>query len=109
MSIIFIESQYPAHKLNEVLETWMGALQKYPQPEGVFTTLVDHAISTEKGVGIKGFSAYLVEPGKYEEAYSYFTKFNTSFFPVEGYTYEFNTWATIEEAMAAIDTPMPDR
>ena len=109
MSIIFIESQYPANKLNEVLETWMGALQKYPQPEGLFTTLVDHAVSIEKGVGIKGCAAYLIEPGKYEEASSYFTKFMTSFFPIEGYTFEFNTWLTLEAAMAAIDTPMPER
>lgn len=109
MPILVVESQYPPHKQNEVLETWLGAIEKYPQPEGLFTTMVDTAISTEKGKGYKVLSAYLIEPGKYEEASAYFRKFMTSFFPVEGYTYEFNMWATIQEAMEAIETPMPKR
>jgi len=109
MPILFVESQYPAHKQNEVLETWIEANQKYPKPEGLFTTLVDTAVKPEKGIGLKITSAYLIEPGKYEEAFAYFRKFMTSFFSIEGYTYEFNFWATIEEAMSAIDTPMPER
>lgn len=109
MPILFIESQYPAHKNKEVLEVWLGAIEKYPRPEGLFKALVDTAISSEKGKGLKVCSAYLIEPGKYEEASAYFSKFMTSFFVVEGYTHEFNMWSTIEEAMESIDVPMPER
>ncbi|MBT3177641.1 MAG: hypothetical protein HOG03_02275 [Desulfobacula sp.] len=108
MPIIFVESHYPMHKQNEVLETWLGAIQKYPKPEELFTTLIDTAISSDKK-GLKVLSAYLINPGKYEEASAYFRKFMTAFFDIEGYVYEFNNWATIEEAMEAIEAPMPDR
>lgn len=108
MPILCIESQYPPHKNQEVLETWFGAIQKHPQPEGVFSTLIDTAVSVDKK-GLKVLSAYLINPGKYEEASTYFRKFMTSFFKVEGYTYEFKNWSTIEEAMEAIEVPMPDR
>ena len=108
MSILCIESQYPPHKNKEVLATWLGAIQKYPRPEELFTTLIDTAISADKN-GLKILSAYLINPGKYEEASTYFRNFMTSFFEVEGFTYEFNNWSTIEEAMESIEAPMPDR
>lgn len=108
MPILCIESQYPPHKNKEVLETWLGAIQKYPPPEGLFTTLIDTAIGVDKK-GLKVLSAYLINPGKYEEASTYFRKFMTSYFVVEGFTYEFCNWSTIEEAMESIEAPMPDR
>jgi len=75
--------------------------QKYPQPEGLFTTLVDTAVSNDKN-GLKVLSAHLINPGKYEEASAYFRKFMTEFFDIESYTYEFSTWSTIEEAMESL-------
>lgn len=108
MPILFIESHYPPHKNDEVLETWLGANQKYPQPEGLFTTLVDTAVGSDLN-GVKVLSAHLITPGKYEEASLFFRKFMTSFFKVKGFTYEFKNWSTIEEAMESIDAPMPDR
>lgn len=108
MPIITIESEYPSHKNDEVLEAWFNAIEKYPQPEDVFTTLVDTAVSVDKK-GLKVLSAYLIQPGKYEEASAYFRKFMTSFFKVEGYNYQFTNWSTIEEAMESIEEPMPRR
>jgi hypothetical protein len=108
MPILCVESQYPPHKNKEVLEVWLEAIVKYPQPEGLFTTLVDTAIGTDKN-GLKVFSAYLINPGNYEESAAYFRKFMTSFFKIEGYTYAFNNWSTIEEAMQAIEVPMPEK
>jgi hypothetical protein len=64
MPIMFIENQYPVHKNKEVLAAWFGAIEKYPKPEGLFTTLVDTAVSSDKN-GIKVLSAYLINPGKY--------------------------------------------
>ena len=101
MPIIFIESQYPLHKNKEVLATWLKAIEKYPQPEGLFTTLVNTAINSDKK-GLRVLSAFLINPGKYEEAAAYFRKFMTSFFDIEGYSYEISNWATIEEAMESI-------
>jgi len=108
MPIIFIEGQYPAHKNKEVLAAWLGAIEKYPRPEGLFTTLVDTAISSDKK-GLKVLSAYLIKPGKYDEASAYFHKFIAEFFDIEGYGYEFNNWSTIEEAMGSIEEKMPER
>ena len=108
MPIIFIENQYPVHKNKEVLAAWFRAMEKYPQPEGLFTTLVDTAISSDKN-GLKVLSAHLITPGKYEEASAYFRKFMTEFFEIEGYSFEFNYWSTIEEAMESIGQQPPER
>lgn len=108
MPILFIESTYPLHKNKEVLSAWLGAIEKYPRPEGLFTSLVETAVRSDKK-GLKVLSAYLINPGKYEEASAYFVKFMASFFDIEGYCYEFNNWATTEEAMESIDEKMPER
>lgn len=70
--------------------------------------MIDTAIGVDKK-GLKVRSAYLINPGKYEEAAAYFRKFMTPFFKVEGYTYEFSNWSTIEEAMESIEVPMPKK
>ncbi len=108
MPIIFIESQYPLHKSKEVLAAWLRAIEKYPRPEGLFTTLVDTAVSSDKN-GRKVLSAYLINPGKYEEASAHFHKFMTDFFDIEGYSYEFSNWLTIEEALESIGQQAPER
>ena len=108
MSIMFIENQYPLHKNKEVLAAWLKAIEKYPQPEGLFTTLVDTAVSSDKN-GLKVISAHLINPGKYEEASAYWRKFLTEFFDIEGYSYEFSNWSTIEEAMESIGQQAPER
>ena len=108
MPIIFIENQYPLYKNKEVLAAWLRAIEKYPQPEGLFTTLVDTAVSSNQN-GLKVLSAYLISPGKYEEASAYFRKFITEFFDIEGYSYEFSNWSTIEEAMESIGQQPPAR
>ena len=82
MPIIFIENHYPVHKNKEVLAAWLRAIEKYPQPEGLFTTLVDTAVSSNQN-GLKVLSAYLISPGKYEEASAYFRKFITEFFTLK--------------------------
>jgi len=105
MPIIFVESYYPAHKNQEVLQVWLKAIEKHPRPEGLFSTLVDTAISSDKK-GIKVLSAYLTAPGKYEEASAYQRKFVTEFMGIEGFGYEFSTWSTIEEAMESIGQQM---
>lgn len=108
MPILFHEVQYPTSKNNEVLTAWFKAIEKYPRPEGLFTTLVDTAVTGDKN-GIKVLSAHLITPGKYDEASAYLIKFNAEFFNVQGFSYEFKTWSTIEEAMAAIDQQTPER
>jgi hypothetical protein len=108
MPIIFIENQYPLHKYNEVLVAWLRAIEKYPQPEGLYTTLVDTAVKGHKN-GLKVLSAYLINPGKYEEASAYLLKLMTEFFDIEGFSYEFSNWSTIEEAMGSIGQQAPER
>jgi len=108
MPIIVIDTHYPASKNQDVLTAWLGALEKYPRPEGIFAPLVETAVSSNQD-GIRVFSAYQTNPGKYEEARAYFSKFITSFFHIEDYYYEMPTWSTIEEAMESIGAKMPER
>jgi hypothetical protein len=108
MPIIVIDNQYPHHKNKEVVETWLKALEKHPRPEGLVTPLVETMVSSKKS-GLNVFSAYQTNPGKYEEARAYFAKFMTEFFNIEGYSYDFSTWMTIEEAMGSIGQTPPER
>ena len=108
MPIIFIENQYPLHKNKEVLAVWLRAIEKYPQPEGLFM-FVDHVKISSDKTGLKVLSAHLINPGKYEEASAYLHKSMTEFFDIEGYSYEFSNWSTIEEAMASLGQQPPER
>ena len=57
MPIIVIDSQYPHHKNKEVVETWLKAVEKHTQPEGLFTPLVETMVRSGKN-GLNVFSAY---------------------------------------------------
>ena len=108
MPIIVIDNLYPHHKNKQVVEVWLKALEKHPQPEGLFTPLVQTMVkSTKKGLNV--LSAYQTNPGKYEEARAYFAQFMTEFFEIEGYSYDFSTWMTIEEAMGSIGQKPPEQ
>jgi hypothetical protein len=48
MPIVFIENHYPVHKNKEVLAAWLRAIEKYHQPEGLYTNSIDKAVSSEK-------------------------------------------------------------
>lgn len=108
MPIIVIDSHYPASKNQDVLTAWLGAMEKYPRPKDLCKTLIQSAVSSNYD-GLRVFSAFQTNPGKYEEAAAYFSKFMTSFFHIEEYYYEMATWATIEEAMESIGAKMPER
>jgi hypothetical protein len=108
MPIIVIDNQYPLHKNKEVVETWLKALEKHPRPEDLFTPLVETMVKSTKD-GLNVFSAYQTNPGKYEEARAYFGEFMAEFFEIEGYSYDFSTWMTIEEAMGSIGQKAPER
>jgi hypothetical protein len=108
MPIVMINSHYPPNKNKEVLTAWFRAIEKYPQPKELFTTLIDTAVRADKN-GINVVSAYSITPGKYDEAVAYLMKFRTEFFDIDGYAYEFINWATIEEAMASLGQKPPAR
>jgi len=44
MSIIILERQYPTCKNNEIVAAWLRAMEKYPQPEDLYTTLIKSAM-----------------------------------------------------------------
>jgi hypothetical protein len=107
MPIIVIDSQYPHHKSKTTVEAWLKALEKHPRPEGLVTPLVETMVKSSKD-GLNVFSAYQTNPGKYEEARAYFAEFMTEFFDIEGYSFDFSTWMTIDEAMASIGQKAPE-
>jgi hypothetical protein len=108
MPIIVIDNLYPHHKNKEVVETWLKALEKHPRPEDLATPLIETAVRSSKD-GLRVLSAYQTNPGKYEDAAAYFAKFMTEFFEIEGYSYDFSTWMTIDEAMGSIGQKAPER
>jgi hypothetical protein len=91
-----------------VLAAWLRAIEQYPQPEGLFTTSIDKAVSSDKN-GPKVLSAHLINPGKYDEASAYFRKFMTEFFDIKGYSFEFSNWSIIEETLKSIGEKVPDK
>jgi hypothetical protein len=106
MPILFHERRYPLHKNKEVIAAWLRAMEKYPQPEGAFTTLVDNAVNSDLH-GIKLFSAYLVTHEKHGVTLDYWVRFMTEYFDIKGFTYEFSTWSTVEEALKVIGHDLP--
>ena len=108
MPIIMVDNQYPVKQNKEVLAAWLAGLEKYPRPEGLFQPLVETAVNSDLN-GLRVRSAYLVNPGKYEEATAYFSKFMTSFYDIEGYAYQISTWSTIEEALESVGEKVPER
>jgi len=101
MAIIILEREFPSYKNDEVVAAWLRAMEKYPEPEGLYTTLIQSAMRGTK-TGLKSLSAYLLKPGKFDEAVAYLIKFNSEFLKIEGYTYEFTDWSTLEESLASI-------
>jgi hypothetical protein len=108
MPIIVIDTQHPHYKNKEVVETWLKAIEKHPRPEDLFKPLIETAVRSSKD-GLRVLSAYQTNPGKYEAAAAYFAHFMTEFFEIEGYSYDFSTWMTIEEAMGSIGQKPPER
>ena len=108
MTVLAVDIQYPLNKNTEVVAAWFRAIEKYPQPEGLFTTLLDNVVRVDKK-GVKVLAAYLIKPGKYDGAYSYWVNFMKEYWDIEGFSYEFSTWLTIEEAMGVIDQQAPGR
>ncbi|MGD8993090.1 MAG: hypothetical protein PVI00_16655 [Desulfobacterales bacterium] len=101
-------TQHPHYKNKEVVETWLKAIEKHPRPEDLFKPLIETAVRSSKD-GLRVLSAYQTNPGKYEAAAAYFAHFMTEFFEIEGYSYDFSTWMTIEEAMGSIGQKPPER
>jgi hypothetical protein len=108
MTVLAIDIQYPLNKNSEVVAAWFRAVEKNPQPEGLFTTLLDNVVRVDKK-GTKVLAAYLINPGKYDAAYTYWVKFMQEYWEIEGFNYEFSTWLTIEEAMGIIEQEAPKR
>jgi hypothetical protein len=108
MPIIVIDNLYPINKNGQVVKTFLKAIEKHPRPEGLFKPLIETAVRSGKD-GLHVFSAYQTNAGKYDEAAAYFAKFMTEFFEIEGYSYDFSTWMTIEEAMESIGQKAPER
>jgi hypothetical protein len=106
MPYIIVTTQYPSHKAQEVAETYLEALKKYPPDESLGTPVVPAAVKTTLE-GIKVMGIIEAKAGKFEEAVDRTIKEMAMYLPIKGLEYSIDTWASVSEAMSSIGMSMP--
>jgi hypothetical protein len=106
MPYIIVTSQYPSHKAQQVGETYLEALKKYPPDESLATQVVPAAAKTTLE-GIEVISISEPKEGKVEEALTRARDEMTMFLPIEGFEYSIDTYGTVTEAMSSIGMSVP--
>ena len=106
MPYIIVTSIYPSHKAQQVGETYLEALKKYPPDESLGAQVVPAAAkTTHQGVEVMSIS----EPkaGNVEEALTRARDQMAMFLPIEGFEYSIDTYGTVSEAMSSIGMSVP--
>jgi hypothetical protein len=106
MPYIIVTSLYPSHKAQEVGETYIEALKKYPPDESQAAQVVPAAAKTTLQ-GVEVISIVEPKAGKVEEALNRARDEMAMFLPIEGFEYSIDTYGTVSEAMSSIGMNMP--
>jgi len=106
MPYIIVTSIYPSHKAQQVGETYLETLKKYPPDESLTTEVVPVAAKITLQ-GIKAISIVEPKAGKLEEALERVGNEMTMFMPIEGFEYSVETYGTASEAMSSIGMSVP--
>ena len=98
---IVTRSWYPTHKVPEVAQRYLEALEKYPHDETLSEPVVPASIkATERGIESLGIA--LAKEGKLEEALSATIQSQVMYHDIEGYEYTVEVQYTVVEALAII-------
>jgi hypothetical protein len=106
MPYIIVTSLYPSHKAQEVGETYLESLKKYPPDEALATQVVPAAAKTTLQ-GVEVLSVIEPKEGKVEEALRRVRDEMVMFLPIEGFEYSIDNYGTVSEAMATIGMSLP--
>jgi hypothetical protein len=107
MGYLVVRTTWPSESTPQVVKTAIEATVKYPPDDSLGEAVVPNAISA----GLKGyktFSVTLYKTGQLEELMRRNMEMMTMYAPIPGFEYKFETWATVEEAYAAIGQTPPE-
>ena len=103
--LIMVTSWFPPTKITEAAEKYVEVVQKIPL-ESFEKPLVTAASKPDKD-GIVIIDIVEVTRGKYEEALILIARRMVMFYGIEGFRYQLETLATMEEAMPLIGLAPP--
>jgi len=106
MGYLVVRTNWPSESTPQVLKIAIEAVKKYPPDDSLGDAVVPNAISA----GLKGyktFSVTLYKDGQLEALMRRSMEQMTMYAPIPGFEYKFETWATVEEAYAAIGQKPP--
>jgi hypothetical protein len=106
MPYLVTTAVYPSHKVSEVTERYIQALQKFPHDESLSTQLVPSAVKATPN-GIRNIIVEEVKSGKLEEAYNRAVNMAVMFHSIEGFEYTIEVNLKVEEALSMINVSLP--
>lgn len=106
MPYIITTVNYPADKVNAVVERYFEALGKFPPDESLGTVVVQDAVKATSS-GIKSINIMEPNPGKLEAAMRRISSKMAMFYSIPGFAYEMNIFYRVEEALENIGQRLP--
>jgi hypothetical protein len=107
MPYIFVTTQYPSHKAQEVGEAYLEGLKKYPPDRSLSNEVVPAAVKTTLQ-GIKVMAIIEPKAGKFEETLARVNMLMAMYMPIEGLECAIETYGTVSEAMTSIGMSLPE-
>ena len=107
MAYLIVFTKWPSESTPEVLKKAIEITAKFPPDDSFGESVVPKAVSA----GFKGnktIGITLVKEGQMEGLQRRTMETMAMYAPVPGFEYKIETWATVEEAYAAIGQTPPD-
>ncbi|MHA2289942.1 MAG: hypothetical protein ACXABG_14250 [Promethearchaeota archaeon] len=102
-------AKWPSDKTAEVMKKAIEAIKKFPEDESLGEGLVSGNAIKASEDGVKSISVLSVSKGKLEEAYSRGQAVGNFYaLSIEGFEYDMEVWANIEEAYGSIGQKPPE-
>jgi hypothetical protein len=105
MPTIVATAIYPSHKQNEFIKIFIKNQGKFNVDD-----LVENNMSFINGTekGFKIVNAYEVKPGKFDEVFMIIGQLHYQFSSIEGFEYNFEVFATGDEAVKMANIKLPE-
>ncbi|NHJ22882.1 MAG: hypothetical protein EAX91_18210 [Candidatus Lokiarchaeota archaeon] len=109
MPYLITFAKWPSDKTPEVVKKAIEAIKKFPSDESLGEDLVSGNAIKATEEGVRSISVKNVSKGKLEEAYTRGVAMGNLYsLAIEGFEYNIETWATVEEAYSSIGQKPPE-
>jgi hypothetical protein len=106
MPYLVNQMTFPTHKTDEVTNTTMEMMKKYPLDENLMEILAMCETRTENGIKFIGIGN--PKEGKLAKAIELTNKQMAMYYDIEGVETKTEIWSTIDESFAIIGEKKPD-